>query len=73
MQKSKNGKNYRVLKVTDLQKYEMTKVKKYLEELAVTLKNPPFAKIAEKSYNNNGYKLVKLMAFEESMCELSRY
>lgn len=41
--------------------------------MALSLKNPSLAKIGEKSYNNNGYKLVKLMAFEEAMCELTRY
>jgi hypothetical protein len=70
---SKNSKKYRVLKVTDLQKYDLFRVKKHLEQEAAALKDPLLAKIAEKSFNNNGYKLMKLMAFEEAMLELTKF
>jgi hypothetical protein len=34
--------------------------------------DPEGFKIAEKSFNSNGYKSMKLMAFEEAMKETAR-
>ena len=67
---SKNNKRYTIAKITDLVKYDMNKVKKVLSE---RFKNDPESmKIAEKSFNTNGYKIVRLMAFDEALSETTK-
>ena len=62
---SKAGKRYTMFKISDLQKYEMSMVKKLLAQMYKA--DPEAIKIAEKSFNSNGYKHVKLMAFDAAM------
>lgn len=60
---SKNGKTFMILKLTDLVKYDMHKVKK---QLALKYKNnSEFLKMAEKNISTNGYKTIKVMVFNE--------
>jgi len=61
---SKQNKKYAVMKVSDLQKYDMSMVKKMLERMYQG--DPEAIKTAEKSFNSNGYKLLKLLAFDEA-------
>ena len=34
--------------------------------------DPAMVKTAEKSFNSNGYKMLKLMAFEEALTETTK-
>ncbi|CDW78551.1 UNKNOWN [Stylonychia lemnae] len=67
---SKSNKRYTILRVTDLVKYNMSAVKKELTKLYEG--NPEGLKIAEKSFNSNGYKTIKLMAFEDAIGETTK-
>ena len=65
---AKSGKHFSVLKMSDLVKYDMSKVKKLLETNAQNNQGTKeeqveFVKISEKSFNSNGYKTLKVMAF----------
>jgi hypothetical protein len=62
---SKNNKKYRAIKVSDLVKYDIFKVKKHLEKTYSQDKDG--YKMAEKSFNSNGYKVLKIMVFDEAM------
>ena len=69
--RSKNGKEFCTMKFTDLVKYDILKVKKVLETKFKDDKDG--LKMAEKSYNSNGYKTFKLMVFNELAHKMSNY
>ena len=51
---SKGGKSFTILKLSDLVKYNMTRVKQHLERQYAN--DPEGLKFALKSYNADGYK-----------------
>ena len=61
---SKGGKKFSILKISDLVKYNMTKVKDHL--MRQHANDPDSLKAAQKAYNSDGYKTVSVMAFGES-------
>lgn len=64
---AKSGKQFSILKLTDLVKYDLAKVRKFLEMQAkcnLTGEGiEEYVKLSEKSFNSNGYKTLKIMAF----------
>lgn len=61
---SLKGKTFTILKISDMVKYNMTRVKEYLNR---QFKNDPDGlKQAIKSYNEDGYKTISVMCFNES-------
>ena len=62
---SKHGKKFIILKLSDLVKYDMSKVRQLIEK---EFKNDPGAqKEALKVYNAEGYKTINFLAFGESL------
>lgn len=82
--KAKSGKQFSIMKVSDLVKYDMSKVRKLLEIMAPKPSNvqmmggvgytevSEFVKVSEKSFNTNGYKSLKVMAFQEAATQISK-
>ena len=69
---SKSGKQFSIMKISDLVKYDLGKVKKHLQSMADKRVNgqggskdeaTEFIRTSEKSFNSNGYKALKVMAF----------
>lgn len=56
---SKKGSKFAIFKLTDLVKYDLDKVKKYLDSQG----DKEEAKLALKSFTPNGYKQMSVMAF----------
>ena len=68
---SKNGKKFAILKLTDLNKYDLDQVKKTLfSMLAAKLKAGTCEKdeleLEMKAYGKNGYKQITIMCFGDS-------
>ena len=62
---SRNGKKFIILKLSDLVKYDMTKVRQLVQK---EFKNEPEAqKQALKVYNQDGYKTINFLAFGETL------
>lgn len=60
---SQKGKKFTILKLSDLTKYDMNRVKSHLAKEYT--KDEESLKIAQKSYNSDGYKTVSVMAFND--------
>ena len=61
---SKGGKTFSILKISDLVKYDMKKVREYYGRQYVN--DQDGLKQALKSFNSDGYKTISIMAFNES-------
>ena len=61
---SKGGKSFTILKLSDLVKYNMSRVKNHLTKLYNN--DNEGLKIALKSYNSDCYKTITVMAFNDS-------
>ena len=61
---SKGGKKFTIVKLSDLVKYNMARVKQHLER--VHTGDAEGLKTALKAYNPDGYKTMSIMAFNES-------
>ena len=79
--KSKSGKQFSILKVSDLVKYDIQKVKKVLEAQALQNRqlhgeteeqSVEWLRMSEKQFNSNGYKTLKIMAFQEVATPISK-
>jgi hypothetical protein len=57
------GKNYMIMIISDLVRFDSVKLQKHLE---ASVKDRDKLRVIQKSYSN-GYKIVKLMAFGESV------
>ena len=57
-------------------KYDLTKVRKLLETQAKSQLTgdgvEEYVKLSEKSFNSNGYKTLKIMAFQEAATPISK-
>ncbi len=75
---SKSGKQFSTLKLSDLVKYDLNKVRKLLETIAKSQYSgnqegaQEFVKLSEKSFNSNGYKTLKIMAFQEAATPIAK-
>jgi hypothetical protein len=67
---SKSGKNFSIFKISDLQKYEMGKVKQHLEK--TFKKESEELKSAMKAYNSSGYKAFSIFVFGEAATAISK-
>lgn len=67
---SRNGKQFAIMKLSNLVKYDTHKVKKHLAEEYKEDKDA--YKMAEKSFNTNGYKCMKVMIFNELTQKVSK-
>lgn len=72
----KSGKQFSIMKITDLIKYDMNKVRLQLTEhledkIKKSVCDKDEIKTALKSFTTNGYKQIKIMCFEESATELT--
>jgi hypothetical protein len=66
---AKTGKTYFSLKLSTLTKYDNSKVRKYILPQVEELKASEMRmKAAERSFNTDGYKTVKFLAFGEDLC-----
>ena len=61
---SKGGKKFSIIKLSNLVKYNLPKVKKHLE--GVYGSDQEGLKLALKAYNSDAYKTVSIMAFGDS-------
>ncbi len=71
LMKSKKGKAYCNLKLSDLNKYDMSKVNKLLAH-AFDNQDCDAQKIAKKCFNSNGYKTMRIIAFGDVANKLSK-
>lgn len=71
---SKTGKQFSTFKLSDLVKYDIAKVKKLLESQGGAAKEgvQEWVRLSEKSFNSNGYKTLKVMAFQEVALPISK-
>ena len=67
---SKSNKLFSTVKISDLWKYEMFRARKLLEKNYKDDKDG--LKMAEKSFNSNGYKVMKIMIFNEAAHKVSK-
>lgn len=66
---AKTGKTYFSIKISTLNRYDTSKIRKILiPEISEIQGNPGKIGAAERSFNENGYKTVKLLAFGEELC-----
>ena len=79
--KSKSGKQFSIVKISDLVKYDLQKVKQMLEAQAKKNRevhgetqesSEEWCRMSERQFNSNGYKTLKIMAFQEAATPISK-
>ena len=64
LRQSRNGKAYAFMKITDLAKYDMVRVKRMLDQRFKD--DEVLRKQLEKNYTSNGYKSLRVMVFGDA-------